>query len=253
MMSNLFCGLAFSCCTQLEQSVIFRDFGSTPKTVTECKPLVQKEFDSYVFSGLNAGVTAGRLKYDGAAARACMDQMQGQCSALMQEAPLAGPGCETVFKGLVPNGGDCAADIECATPGYICPIAQNAQSGKCQAPPKEGQPCANFLCEEGLICGNVNNTPTCVKLLADGAACSISFECASGNCSASKCASAQRKIGDACSFSIECDQSYCDSQTNKCTTPKADGAACNDPGECQSGQCDQSTMKCATTIQCNRQ
>jgi hypothetical protein len=250
-MGNLFCNLAFSCCTSTEQSVLFKDFGSNPKNVAECKPLVQKAFDQYVFTGLSAGVTAGRLKYDGAAAKACMDKMQGQCQALMQDAPLSGPGCEQVFKGLVANGGTCQADIECAVQGSLCAIAQNAQTGKCQPAPKEGEGCVNYMCAEGLMCGNVNNQPVCVKLHADGDTCTISFDCMSGNCSSGKCASAPRNLGDTCSFSIECNQSYCDQQTMKCTTPKADGAACAYPDECYSRQCDQQTMKCSPTVQCN--
>lgn len=250
MMSNLFCGLAFSCCTSNEQNVLFNDFGAIPDTVAECKPLVKQQFDTYIFSGLNAAVNAGRLKYDAVAAKACLDQMQGQCTTIMAGAPLTGPGCEKVFTGLVADGGTCAADLECRTPGSLCAIAQNAQTGKCQPAPKEGQPCINYACAEGLVCGFVNNADVCVKILDNGATCTSSFDCMSGNCSAGTCA-AQRNLGDACEYSIECNNSYCDSQTNTCQTLKADGASCMYSDECESARCAVDTNTCVTTLQCN--
>jgi hypothetical protein len=199
---------------------------------------------------LNSAVSAGRLKYDAIAAKACLDQMQSQCAALLSPSPFVAPGCEKVFTGLVADNGACADDSECRAPGSLCIFAQNASTGKCQQPPGEGQPCLNYACGEGLICAPVNNKPVCVRVLDDGAACSSSYACMSGNCSAGRCA-APRNPGEACTDAMECITGNCDSQTNTCAALKADGATCAYHEDCQSGICDENSKKCAMTLQCN--
>src|SRR4051794_19040700 len=51
-MANLFCDLAFSCCTAMEQTQLFQDFGSIPKTKEECEPLIKTQFDMFILVGL---------------------------------------------------------------------------------------------------------------------------------------------------------------------------------------------------------
>lgn len=244
-MSGLYCDLAFSCCTAMEQSLYFNNLPTIPKTVAECSPAIQAQLDMFIFAGLKDAVNAGRLKYDGALAGTCFGQVEVQCAVLSQNGPLSDPQCDKVFVGLVADGGDCGQDNECAVAGSYCPIPQGAMLGKCAALPKEGEACAFFRCADGLGCDTVNGMNVCVKPGPDGQACASTDACISKYCdfTAMKCAQ-PKAIGDTCVGSYECKDGYCDSQSKKCVALKAGGEACTSFDECESFDCDVD-MKCA--------
>jgi hypothetical protein len=243
--ANLFCGLAFSCCTPMEQTQMFKDFPSMPKTAEECEPVIKTQFDMLVFAGLKEGVDAGRLKFDGVAAKTCLGQSEGQCATFIQGGPFGGMGCETVFVGLVANGGDCAQDNECATAESTCVIPQNAMLGKCQPLPKEGEACPSYQCATGLACGKVNMMDVCIKPGADGQMCSGSQECISEYCDFTTNICGQPKaLGEACVISYDCKDGYCETQAKVCTALKAEGQACMSSDECQNHDCPMATMTC---------
>lgn len=245
-MATLFCDLAFSCCTPMEQIAFFQNFPSVPKTATECKPMIQSQFDTYVVAGLQSAVDAGRLKFDGAAAQSCFDQIKDQCSVLAQDGPFQGAGCATVFIGLVADGGECAQSNECATAGSFCAVPQGLMLGKCQPLAKEGEPCPNYQCATGLACGFVNMMNVCVKPLPDGQMCKGSAECASNFCDFNTSTCGQKKaLGAACIGSYECKDGYCETQMKVCTALKADGQACMSFDECQSLDCTMGINTCA--------
>jgi hypothetical protein len=247
-LSKNYCALAFSCCTPMEQTELFGSFPMPPKTEEECVTTFKEFYDMFVTTGLKAGLDAGRLKYDGALAASCLAKVDGECSALGSSGLTAvDPTCDTVFSGLVADGGECAQDNECATKGSFCAIPQGMMLGKCQPLPKEGEVCPSYQCADGLVCGSVNMVDTCIKPVADGQACSGSLECVSEYCDfmTSKCAQ-KKAIGDACGISYECKDSYCDSQTMKCTALKADGAACMFSDECESFDCDMAAKTCGS-------
>lgn len=244
-MGDAFCGLAFSCCTAMEQSAVFKDFPSVPKTVEECGTFISAQFEMFVFANLKDGVNAGRLKYDGDVARTCFESIQGNCAVLKQSGPFTGAECAKVFVGQVADGGECAQENECAVAGSYCPIPQGAMLGKCAVLPKEGEPCPNLRCAEGLGCGSVNGMDVCVKPGPDGQACTSSLECTSKYCDfmTAKCAQ-PKAIGDTCFASYECKDAYCDSVAKICTALKAEGDACASFTECASNDCG-ADMKCA--------
>ena len=92
-------------------------------------------------------IAAGTLAFDAAAARSCLDALH----ALMANDPctpwdspaavLAGPSCRGVYRGLVPIGGTCANDLECAG-GYCDTRGRNSTcGGSCNPFIATGQPC----------------------------------------------------------------------------------------------------------------
>lgn len=244
-MADTFCELAFSCCTAMEQAQVFEGFPTLPKTAAECVPSIKAQFEMFILAGLKEGVDAGRLKYDATLAGSCVGKIEGQCSALLQDGPFDGGGCEKVFVGLVANGGDCAQGNECASADSTCVIAQGEKLGKCQAIPKEGEACPGFVCADGFVCGSVNMMDVCVKPKADGEACSSSIECVSEYCdfTGGKCGQ-KKALGDACTTSYECKDAYCEAQMKVCTKLKAPGETCASFDECQNFECTDA-MKCA--------
>src|SRR5436190_17712275 len=66
-----------------------------------------------------AGVKAGRIHYDAAAARACIDALAAiSCSALAAGNGPAPEACKQVFTGTVADGQPCVSDAECLTGGF---------------------------------------------------------------------------------------------------------------------------------------
>lgn len=251
-MGSLFCGIVYSCCTPMEQTELFQDFPMQPMNEAECNTQLKALFEKEILADLQAGVMAGRLKYDETLAGTCFASMDGQCSVLQNDGPFSGPGCEKVFVGLVADGGDCASEQECATTGHFCDMPQGAMMGKCVAPPTEGQTCANgYQCADGLACAFINNMGTCVKPLADGQMCTTDAECISELCDFNTSLCIPRKaLGTDCFASYECvDNAYCEMQMKKCTAQKAGGEACTSFDECLSYDCDMATSKCTAVSQ----
>lgn len=248
-MATAFCNLAFSCCTPMEQVEYFKNFASVPKTAEECLPLIQMQFETFIIKDLTDAVNAGRLKFDGIAAKTCLAQIENKCEALDQGGPFQDAACSTVFIGLAAEGEVCAQSIECAAAGSICNLPQDADLGKCQLLPKEGAACVNFQCATGLACAN----QVCVKPVADGEACKSSNECVSEYCdfNTSKCGQ-KKALGTACLASYECKDGYCETQMKVCTALKAAGQTCTSFDECQSFNCVMGSNVCGAGVpECN--
>lgn len=243
-MGNLYCDLAFSCCTTMEHSQLFDGLPSVPKTEAECATAFKAQLDMYVYKSLVDAVNAGRLKYDAALAGTCFGKVTKECTFLSGDSPIDDGECDKVFVGLVPDGGDCGGDNECAVADSHCPMPQGATLGKCAVLPKESEACPDFRCADGLGCDSVNGMQVCVKPGPDGQACSSGLACTSEYCDFTTMKCAQRKaIGEACSSSYDCKDSYCDNASTKCTALKAAGEACAGGDECASSDCGLD-MKC---------
>jgi hypothetical protein len=245
-MSELFCGVAFACCESGELTKLFEDFTPPPTTQAECEGTLRQVYDQLVLEGLKKGVEAGRLQYDGAKAGDCFAKLEGQCGVL-QQAPFEDVAeCQTVFVGKVADGADCGGDNECSAAGSSCIGETDTALGKCQPDPKEGEPCPEFNCVEGLRCSFSGMGSVCVKPKADGEACTGGIDCTSDYCdSATSTCAPQKAVGAACGGFNECKDSYCDFNTNVCTAKKADGAACMSFEECVSDDCDTMSQMCA--------
>jgi hypothetical protein len=114
--------------------------------VATCRRLLDPK--AYDLGRAQASMTAGRLRYDPAAAARCLDAGR---TALCPARPFAGDACLGVFVGLVAVGGACTTSADCAgggacdapsCPGGCCVGTCLAPSGA--TPPLQvavGQPC----------------------------------------------------------------------------------------------------------------
>lgn len=248
--TSLFCGLVYSCCTPMEQTEFFNVFPTQPKNQAECEMLLGMLGGDPLVGDLSAGVMAGRLEYNETLAGSCFEAAKSQCNIIHADDPFSGPGCENVFVGLVPDGGDCATSRECAVAGHVCDIVPGDTLGKCIALPPEGQPCTNDeQCADGLICAFSSGAPTCFKPLADGGNCSGDWDCSSRFCDSKTNLCAPRKtIGSACTATNECvDGAYCEMQSMKCAAQKAGNEACTVDDECLGFLCEPPTNTCVDT------
>lgn len=153
-------------------------------TCLAAKPLLN--FDA--FATLEVDVAAGTATYDGQAARACIDAFKrfASCKATQIGDPqLAVAVCGRVFLGMVPPGGACFFNEECADRGICARIdctAQGCCAGTCVARPAPipaGGYCSNSVpyeeCVEGTVCSNASHT--CEVPVAPGARCTESDIC----------------------------------------------------------------------------
>lgn len=96
-----------------------------------------------------SSIDAGRVRYDGAQAATCLASLS---SATCDLAVLNGsPACDLTFVGLVPSGGVCANDGECAG-GHFCRGNMLACGGICTAKIAVGQPVTfGETCVDGAV------------------------------------------------------------------------------------------------------
>ena len=148
--------------------------------------------------------------------------------------PIAG---RRSCKALLAHGAFCSKGEQCAT--GRCSAARCADADECQA---------SSDCGSGQYCGDpIAGKRTCKTLLAHGAFCSAAAQCATGRCSAARCADA-----DECQASSDCGSGqYCgDPIAGKrtCKTLLAHGAFCSAAAQCATGRC--SAARCADPDEC---
>jgi hypothetical protein len=157
-----------------------------------------------------AAFQAGRLRYDAAAAKACLEKIRtGSCDVYPLYSQRFTPGvgisvdCRFLF-GEVEDGEPCHGSGECGARSAC--ISENVFScGTCQPLRGEGMPSASpFLCEEGLTYFQ----STCRKPLGEGEFCVDAEPRAPGQ---SPCAPGLS----------------CDLDTQLCQRPAALGEACD--------------------------
>jgi len=151
-------------------------------------------FTGYEFSGMQLdmpGVNQANVKVRKARADACIAKLQTQAcdntgipASQIQSATRQ---CFKAFRGIVPAGGSCAADIECVDEHYCetgacAPLKTSGQA--CHATdPYIGNNCSTRGSgDTGLYCGPAS---TCVPVLGLGSPCVVNAQCASGSCNPS--------------------------------------------------------------------
>jgi len=86
----------------------------------------------YDAAAVQAGITAGKIAFDGNAAKACVDGMGAPtCATYWDEGPNAPAACATALVGKVATGGACAIDFECAGDNWC------DETNKCAAIPAD--------------------------------------------------------------------------------------------------------------------
>lgn len=219
-------------------------------------------YDGVVLNDQANAVAAGKVKYDGAAARTCINALaKASCSLLSLDNDDS---CDRVYEGQVAVGATCATTTECVpsaycletTAGMMCSGTCTARvaaggmatsssaceeglrviGGVCTKPPAEGETCASTSgCDRGLICGA---DLKCSKPGDEGAACDRSTACLSfltcvgGTCRKPVDVGASCASTDAGTPSCMLDL-YCDPVTKLCGERGGDGATCTTQSACR--------------------
>lgn len=194
-----------------------------------------------------AAVDAGKLQYDGDAARTCFDALE---SAACTRTADTNDACTHVFTGTIPDGGMCAFDAECVSAHCVVPDCTMACCQGACAPPRPlpgiGQACT-FECVEGAYCAADS---TCHSVLPQGAACNdplacdADLYCAGIDTGSSGVCSALPKTGEPCTSICADIGDRCTAMT--CVPLGLPGDPCSDDGQCSFYyRCDTTAMKCA--------
>lgn len=156
--AQTYCRVIFDC------GVTENDLAATrlvAGSVDACTRFLEPGFQRELTENLR-WVDAGRVRYDGAAARQCLLQLERTCAALDD----GGPPCNAVFLGTVPIGGGCDDSDECAGDAYCNHDMASGDCGVCAARAAIGAPCDLALCTRSVAsqCDYSGSTPTCVEV-----------------------------------------------------------------------------------------
>ena len=146
----------------------------------------------FALTTLLADVEAGVVKYNGSAARACLDSYADQCDVAGPHNPdPSNNPCSQMFTGTVAAGGtcfsfaECAGFADCAQTDAACDPSAACCPGTCGAPrpapaPIGGACHGSYDCVEDAYCDHSSGgTGTCVAVATHpGDACSDFYGCA---------------------------------------------------------------------------
>jgi hypothetical protein len=210
---------------------------------------------------LLADAVLGRVTYDPAAARACVEATRTQaCDNRIATHEAVASACKGMFVGTVADGGPCLFANECT--GGVCDtstcMGESCCLGVCKKAPSPaaiGADCSATACVEGAYCGKpgaMGESPTCKELKDNGQPCESLNACKDGqrcdvSAAAPKCYILS-KHGEPCSANLNqgaCLQfdDYCDATDRKCKTlpgagePCAPGNKCLAYAYCNAGTC----------------
>jgi hypothetical protein len=212
-----------------------------------------------------AAARAGKARYDGAAARACLDAIGAlACGDAPNARDVLADVCQAVFTGTLADGDRCISDLECGADSFCStPPSSSPCDGTCTA---AGPACnADRQCPSGQACDWNKATTTsfgsCVTLVPPGASgepcgtnlrCQTDLTCVSPNTCAplpQAGASCDRNGNPFtfCEYGLVCAHSA-DMLTTMCMQPATKGASCQAPDQCgarfTSSICDDTQHRC---------
>ncbi|MGC9982029.1 MAG: hypothetical protein ABSF35_00240 [Polyangia bacterium] len=134
---------------------------------TDCVDLTTQRLENGTFALMPQKITAGTIRYDGTKAQACLDAISSlTCDGLLTRDQ---PACLAALDGLVPLGGNCDLNEECAG-SALCQSSSGTCPGTCVPLLSAGQACsADGDCADGLQCSS--ETSLCVKPATAGDSC----------------------------------------------------------------------------------
>jgi hypothetical protein len=146
----------------------------------------------HYYDTIGADIASGKVVYDGAKARACIDDLNAisSCIGGFLDVELeSAAGCTGIFTGKVAAGGschfspECAGGAECGLSETSCDSLGQCCAGTCSATPVvvlEGGDCSSGgACAPGTFCSANTTTATCLAAPATvGASCAGSDSCA---------------------------------------------------------------------------
>jgi len=172
---------------------------------------------------------AGRIAFDQAKAKACIDTFNAMtCAEVRAGGSLFTPACAEAVAPRVAPGGLCTSSV-----GFECVAGSCDQSattacttgGRCLSLATAGMPCAAPVqCAAGLACGpsGTCETRSATTIVGAGANCTT--------------------IGAACADGLYCDGSV---TPRLCSPLKAAGATCSGTAPCLQGlYCDMASSRC---------
>src|SRR5262245_48463220 len=149
---DLVCEKSFECCDSTEIMARFGFFNVT--TEAQCKSTLGA-FANIGVNDLNASISAGRIKFDGDAASACLALFEGlscaEFSSTDSEQMAVAAGCTNPIQGQVANGGACSDDDECVSENCVGASDDPPTDGMCEALPDAGAECDSD-CAPGYYC-----------------------------------------------------------------------------------------------------
>lgn len=223
----------------------------------DCQKVLEERAKNGELGQLGTAVGSGKVKYDGAMAAKCLQEIAARaCSELTNRLSAS---CDAAAEGSAAVGEDCSYDFDCKGTAF-CKYS-GACPGKCTDRQAAGGSCTqDDDCQDGLVCGNLTNA--CVKPAGPGEPCGggVQPECAptlfcvgadaqskqAGTCKALSETFAA-KSGESCSFQdgtlcttdLSCAYSAPPPAKGACTARVGSGGACKRlavPSMCPTGE-----------------
>ncbi|GMV13270.1 MAG: hypothetical protein AMXMBFR56_14940 [Polyangiaceae bacterium] len=226
----------------------------------DCLKISEERVKNAEIGQLAAAVASGKVKYDGAMAAKCLEDIAARSCAEL--ANRLSDNCDAAAEGSAAVGEDCSYDLDCKGTAF-CKL-DGACPGKCTERLAAGGACKqDDDCQDGLVCGDA--TQACVKPGAVGEPCGggVQPECGPtlfcvGDDDAAKQAGTCKaltevfagKAGDTCAFQdgtlcatdLSCVHDAPPPASGKCAARVGSGAACKRlavPSMCPIGEyCD---------------
>ena len=147
---------------------------STPAYAQQCLSELEKEFTDQSIPALKAAIAAGKVTYDGAKMRACLDAYP-QLACDYSNESVVESACSNIWGGTAAVGDACNSSFECASTGVtsICKSSTSTCPGVCTARAGVGEACPGTDdCLENLACDTTVHL--CKVPLKSGDACGSS-------------------------------------------------------------------------------
>jgi hypothetical protein len=208
----------------------------------------RQDFNSV--AAIVAAARASKARYDGAAAKTCLDAIGALACGDISNAPaVLADACQAVFMGMLADGERCISDLECGAHSFCStPPTSSPCDGTCTA---AGPLCnADRQCPSGQACSFATSTSTssgsCVALVPPGAAgqpCGTNARCqADLTCNPQNTCVAFPQAGASCDpnsgvpfppceYGLVCAHSA-DMLTMTCMEPAMKGASCQASDQC---------------------
>lgn len=212
-------------------------------------------FRSPPTSSLGPARAAGRLDFDGAAAKQCNDALAAQgCDATSREVRVLPDACAKMFHGKVADGAPCSFDAECSSARCDLPACGDGvccvgACGPTRSRGLAGDACDRTSeCTDGLFCGSDH---ACHALGAAQASCTGDEQCDYGLA----CLQASPSLPGACAKLPQIGElcpyhrcaglnTTCDASTH-CVAMGLPGAPCSGHGDCSPfAECDLANHVC---------
>jgi len=206
---------------------------------------------------LGAAIEAGAVRYDGQAAKRCIDETAKQsCDLTTDDAHLGLKSCAEMYRGTREGGEECAFESECVSGTCNVPAdcgGNGCCNGTCrpaQKPSSVDGDCAKTSdCERGLVC---SKDLKCTAQGSDGAncksdpECSTGFACVGATLNTAGTCRALPHLGEPCPYQRCSDENLrCDSNSHTCVAAGLPGDSCPTLTECSAAmECNSSTHTC---------